>query len=122
MKPLLDFRCYHYAIGEGCDPHGIELQVKATKTTLEKVLKDIVFFHKIENPTRVIQNVMIAGQVIADRNGKNLEVVAKFKEDYLFATVFERCQGIKEELTVGVNFSSYVFVPQKTSCCGCAIS
>lgn len=123
MKPLLDFRCYHYAIATGCDPHGIVLDVKANKTTLQNVLKELVLFHKYENPTRVITSVTIASQVIAVRNEKSLEVVAKFKDDRLFATVFEKCHGVKDELTVRVNFSDRVFIPQNKPCCSsCTIS
>jgi hypothetical protein len=122
MEPLLDFRCYHYAIATGCDPHGIELRVKANKTTVEKVLKDIVEFHRIENPTRVITSVTIAGQVIAVKGEKNLVVVSKFEKDRLFATVFQKCRGVKDDLTMRVIFSERVFIPQKEPCCACIIA
>ncbi len=122
MKPLLDFRCYHYTSDHFCDPHGIAIDVEPSKTTVKKVLDSIVSFHKIENPTRVILNVAIAGEVIAVSNQGKLKVVEKFEDDPLFASVFEKCHGLKKELTVRVNFSQHVYITPKAPCCGCVVS
>jgi hypothetical protein len=121
MTPLLNFRCYHYTSDHFCDPHGIAIDVEPRKTTLKNVLDSIVLFHKIENPTRVILNVAIAKQVIAVSNQGKLKVVAKFEDDPLFASVFEKCHGLKNELTVRVNFSQHVYITPKTPCCDCVI-